>query len=127
MYFYKNSLKIVTLILFLLVPFCSIFGVHTAKKSIDKQRVERRTLDRKLNRKTKKVKKKIRQIETEQEKGKSISPLLFFGLLLLIIGIALIISAGGAGLIGILRLIFGVPIAVGGLVLLIVNSLKNKP
>lgn len=125
MFFYKSNLKVVSLCLFLLIPFCSIFGINSVKNTNCNNRIEQQSLNKKLGRKIKKLKKKIQKVEEKVKEGRKGSVLLFASILFLILGIMSIISAGGAGLIGILWLMIGIPLTIGGLVLLIIYFAKG--
>ena len=128
--FYKKQFKIIGILLILSAPFGSISGVNSTTNLMENQKIEvsigKPYSDKKKSRKAKKINKKILEIEAKQKKGRKVSPLLFFSLIFLAIGIGLVLTFPGAGLAGIFRLILGVPITVGGLVLLIVAAFKDN-
>lgn len=128
--FYKNNLKLIGVFLLLSAPFGIISGINPPPNLMENQKIEvsldKQFSDKNFSHKAKRINKKIGKIKAKQKKGKRVRPLLFFSLFFLAVGIGLLLTFSGAGLAGIFRLILGVPITVGGIVLLIIAAFKDN-
>lgn len=80
---------------------------------------------RRAEAKIKRLEKKLNKIAKKDENKNKKTVLLVIGAILLAIGIIIIASASGAGVLAVFtHLIFGVPMAIGGIVLLIVGAVQ---
>ena len=129
-FFFKNSLAHIFLCMVSFMIGTSSFAftptsalVSTPKiEEVQKTKKQIRA-ERKIQHKNKRLKKRIEKISKQEKKSKKGLGLLIAGLIVLLIGVVILASAAKTGLIvAISRVILGVPITVGGLVLLIVAA-----
>lgn len=126
-YSFKIEFIAFSFCVFFFVPALNLLGsppFSTMPQPVEQQQLSPKQ-QRKAAAKIKRLEKKLNKIAEKDKKKNKKTVLLVIGAILLVIGIIIIASASGAGVLaGFAHLIFGVPIAMGGLVLLIVGAVQ---